>query len=38
MPIASGACEIFGKATANDTVAAISTGMATVYISAGNRV
>ncbi len=38
LPIASGACEIFGKATANDTVAAISTGMATVYVSSGNRV
>ena len=38
LPIASGATEMFGKATANDTVAAISTGMAAVYISAGNRV
>ena len=38
LPIASGATEMFGKASANDTVAAISTGMATVYISAGNRV
>ncbi|MEI7837071.1 MAG: hypothetical protein WCK05_11780, partial [Planctomycetota bacterium] len=33
LPIASGACETFGKASANDTVAAISTGMATVYVS-----
>ncbi|MEI8394911.1 MAG: hypothetical protein WCF85_09265 [Rhodospirillaceae bacterium] len=38
LPIASGASEMFGKASANDTVAAISTGMATVYVSAGNRV
>ena len=38
LPIASGATEMFGKASSNDTVAAISTGMATVYVSAGNRV
>ena len=38
LPIASGATEMFGKAGAADTVAAISTGMATVYVSAGNRI
>ena len=38
LPLASGATEMFGKASANDTVAAISTGMATVYVSSGNRV
>ena len=38
LPLASGATETFGKAGAHDTVAAISTGMATVYVSAGNRI
>ena len=38
MPIASGATEMFGKLTGHDTVAAISTGMATVYVSVGNRI
>ena len=38
LPLASGATEMFGKSSANDTVAAISTGMATVYVSAGNRI
>ncbi len=38
LPIASGATEMLGKASAADTVAAISTGMATVYVSAGNRI
>ena len=38
MPLASGASELFGKTSTNDTVAAISTGMATVYVSSGNRV
>ncbi len=38
LPLASGACEVFGKTSANDTVAAITTGMATLYVSAGNRI
>ncbi|CAK0772178.1 hypothetical protein WCLP8_4820007 [uncultured Gammaproteobacteria bacterium] len=38
MPIASGAAETFGKSTSHDTFAAISTGMATVYVSAGSRI
>ena len=38
LPLASGATETFGKASANDTVAAISIGMATVYITSGNRI
>ncbi|MEI7605889.1 MAG: hypothetical protein WCJ64_00760 [Rhodospirillaceae bacterium] len=38
LPLASGVTEMFGKASANDTVAAITTGMATLYVSAGNRV
>ena len=38
LPLASGVTEMFGKASANDTVAAVTTGMATLYVSAGNRV
>ncbi|CAK0774469.1 hypothetical protein WCLP8_5170002 [uncultured Gammaproteobacteria bacterium] len=38
LPLASGASETFGKLTTHDTIAAISSGMATLYVSAGNRV
>ena len=38
LPLASGVTEMFGKASANDTVAAVTTGMATLYVSAGNRI
>ncbi|MEI8395181.1 MAG: hypothetical protein WCF85_10625 [Rhodospirillaceae bacterium] len=38
LPIASGASESFGKLSAHDTIAAISSGMATLYVSSGNRV
>ena len=38
MPLASGASETFGKATTHDTIAAISSGMGTLYVTAGNRV
>ncbi|MEI8397297.1 MAG: hypothetical protein WCF85_21460, partial [Rhodospirillaceae bacterium] len=38
LPIASGASETFGKLTTHDTIAAISGGMATLYVSSGNRV
>ena len=38
LPVASGASESFGKLSAHDTIAAISSGMATLYVSSGNRV
>ena len=38
LPLASGASETFGKLTTHDTIAAISSGMATLYVSTGNRV
>ena len=38
LPLASGATEMFGKQASHDTVAAITTGMATLYVSAGNRI
>jgi hypothetical protein len=38
LPLASGATEMFGKQAGHDTVAAVTTGMATLYVSAGNRI